>query len=82
MGRQFLALFEGYITFVSKLPRREIRVCQTRKSRGSEGAPERGGNLRRRRSALEHRDVRSIFVKADSPDFFLSRGKTPDLNEI
>lgn len=34
IGRQFLALFEGYIIYAPKLPRREIRVFQTRKSRG------------------------------------------------
>jgi len=33
MGRQFLALFKGYIIYAPKLPRREIRVFQTRKSR-------------------------------------------------
>jgi len=37
MGRQFLVLFEGYIIYALKLPPREIRVFQTRKSRGTGG---------------------------------------------
>jgi len=72
MGRQFLALFEGYIIYALKLPRREIRIFQTRKSRkgGTPRPPSREGendneehsNFSPRAIDLALKAIRKIFL--------------------